>query len=286
MPSFPLPPTVYEALLRAGLAEDLGQAGDITTDAVVPVEARAQAVLAARQAGCVAGLDVALATFTLLDPECAVTRRAADGDPVAAGTVLAEIVGSARAVLTAERTALNLLGRLCGIASVTAEAVAAARRASPHARVCCTRKTTPGLRALEKYAVRCGGGTNHRFGLDDGILIKDNHIALAGGVAPAISRARAAAGHMVKLEVEVDTLDQLAEVLDLGADAVLLDNMAVETLRRAVTMVDGRLVTEASGGITPQRVAAIAATGVDLISLGWLTHSVRSLDVGLDIEAG
>ncbi|MCB9958828.1 MAG: carboxylating nicotinate-nucleotide diphosphorylase [Rhodospirillaceae bacterium] len=280
----PLSPLLYEPLVRAAITDDLGRGGDITTDAVIPLGTVAEAQIVSRQKGCVSGLEVALTAFRMLDPGVVLVRHVADADRVEAGDVLATIGGQARALLTAERTALNLLGRMCGIATVTGAAADAARFASPHARVCCTRKTTPGLRVLEKYAVRCGGGVNHRFGLDDGVLIKDNHVALAGGIAPAIARAKAAVGHMVKIEVEVDTLDQLREVLDLGADAVLLDNMDLNTLTQAVALVDGRLITEASGGITPDKVADVAGTGVDLLSLGWLTHSAKTLDVALDIE--
>ncbi len=283
----PLPPTLhpllYQPLVRRALEEDLGRAGDMTSDAVVPPDAKAQARLVARQDGRIAGLGVALAAFTEIDPAIAVTVDHGDGSDAAAGAILALLRGPARGLLTAERVALNLLGRLCGIA--TATHTAARATAGTRARVTCTRKTTPGLRALEKYAVRVGGGVNHRFGLDDGILIKDNHIVVAGGIEPAVTRARAFAGHMVKIEVEVDTLAQLETVLRLPVDAVLLDNMAPDMLRRAVDMAAGRVVTEASGGITPARVAEVAATGVDLISLGWLTHSVTNLDVALDFEA-
>ena len=210
--------------------------------------------------------------------------RAADGDDVAAGTVLAEVSGPARAILSAERVALNLLGRLCGIATETRRVVALV--AGSGARVACTRKTTPGLRALEKYAVRVGGGSNHRFGLDDAVLIKDNHVAVAGGVGPAVRRAKTAVGHMVKVEVEVTSLAQVAEALDAGAEVILLDNMTPGQMREAVALVAGRAVTEASGGITPDNAAAIAATGVDVLSLGWLTHSVPALDVALDVVVG
>lgn len=204
----------------------------------------------------------------------------ADGSNVAQGEIIASVAGPARAILTAERTALNFLSRLSGIATATSSIVNAVR--GYNARIVCTRKTTPGLRTLEKYAVRAGGGSNHRFGLDDAILIKDNHIAMAGGIRPAIERARASVGHLVKIEVEVDTLAQLEESLALTPDAVLLDNMSVEELRRAVAMVAGRAVTEASGRITSDTAPAIAATGVDLISIGWLTHSAPILDIGLD----
>ena len=240
-----------------------------------------EAVIAARQPGVVAGLEAALLAFELVEPGLRIERLRADGARVARGDRVAHISGPARGVLAAERTALNLLSRMSGVATATralADAIAGSK-----AKIVCTRKTTPGLRTLEKEAVRLGGGANHRFGLDDAMLIKDNHLALAGGVKPALERARAHAGHLVKIELEVDTLDQLAEALEIGVDAVLLDNMSPETLRRAVAMVDGRAVTEASGRISPETVAAVAATGVDLISSGWITHSAPILDLGLDI---
>jgi nicotinate-nucleotide pyrophosphorylase (carboxylating) len=277
----PLYPLLYEPLILRALEEDLGRAGDLTSDAILPSNLQAEARVVARAAGRVAGLLPALAAFRLLDPGIVVEPAAADGEDVAAGTVLANLRGPARALLSAERTALNLLGRLCGIATATRDLQALV---APHgAHVVCTRKTTPGLRALEKYAVRCGGGRNHRFGLDDAVLIKDNHVALAGGIAPALERVRRAVGHLVKIELEVDSLAQLREALDLGADVVLLDNMPLETLREAVAMAKGKAVTEASGGITPATAAAIAATGVDLLSVGWLTHSAPALDVALDV---
>jgi nicotinate-nucleotide pyrophosphorylase (carboxylating) len=272
---------IIEPIVRAALLEDLGRAGDITTDAIVPEHAEIEAVIVARQPGVVAGLDAALLAFELLDPELRVERLRADGARVARGDMVARIAGRARPVLAAERTALNLLSRMSGVA--TATRVLADATTGFKAKIVCTRKTTPGLRTLEKEAVRLGGGANHRFGLDDAMLIKDNHIAMAGGVGPALELARQHAGHLVKIELEVDTLDQLAEALEVGVDAVLLDNMAPETLRRAVTMVDGRAVTEASGRISLETVAAVAATGVDLISSGWITHSAPILDLGLDI---
>ncbi|CAK0774197.1 putative nicotinate-nucleotide pyrophosphorylase (carboxylating) [uncultured Gammaproteobacteria bacterium] len=273
-------PLLYEPILRAALAEDLGLAGDLTSDAVVPATTRARAKLVARPAGRIAGLSVALATFSLLDSAVVIRQRVPDGADVPAGTVLAEVEGAARPILAGERTALNLLGRLCGIATATHDI--ATIIADLPTRIVCTRKTTPGLRALEKYAVRAGGGGNHRYGLNDGVLIKDNHLVAAGGLRPAVERARDRLGHMVKIEVEVDTLAQLEELLPLKVDAVLLDNMSPETLREAVRMVAGRMITEASGGVTPATVRAVAEAGVDLISLGWLTHSVRNFDVGLD----
>ena len=272
---------IIEPVVRAALLEDLGRAGDITTDAVVPAEAKVEAVIAARQPGVLAGLDAALLAFELIDPALRIERLRADGDRISRGETVAQISGRARGVLGAERTALNLLSRISGVATATralADAIA-----GYEAKIVCTRKTTPGLRTLEKEAVRLGGGANHRFGLDDAMLIKDNHIALAGGVRAALERAQRHAGHLVKIELEVDTLDQLAEALEVGVDAVLLDNMTPETLRRAVAMVDGRAVTEASGRISPETAAAVAATGVDLISSGWITHSAPILDLGLDI---
>ncbi len=279
----PLRRILIEPLVRGALLEDLGRAGDLTTDLIVPVEVPARAALVARESGVVAGLDLAKLAFELIDPEIAVEIAANDGSVVAPGAVIARISGPARGILTAERTALNFLGHLSGIASVTASIVAAVR--GTKAKIVCTRKTTPGLRAVEKYAVRAGGGANHRFGVDDALLIKDNHVAIAGGVAPALRRARAGVGHLVKIEVEVDTLDQLREALGEGADAVLLDNMSLEMLAKAVAIVDGRAITEASGRVTPKSAPSIAATGVDLISIGWLTHSAPVLDIGLDFEA-
>jgi nicotinate-nucleotide pyrophosphorylase (carboxylating) len=281
LPIAPLYPLLYEPLIRRALEEDLGRAGDLTSDAVLPPDLAAEARVVARAAGRVAGLPAALAAFRLLDASIRIEEHAADGADVEAGAHLATVRGPARSLLSAERTALNLLGRLCGIATATRDMVALV---APHgARIVCTRKTTPGLRALEKFAVRCGGGHNHRFGLDDAVLIKDNHVALAGGIRPAVERARQAVGHLVKIEVEVDSLDQLGEALDLGADVVLLDNMPLEMLREAVAMARGRAITEASGGINPKTAAAIAATGVNLLSMGWLTHSAPALDVALDV---
>jgi nicotinate-nucleotide pyrophosphorylase (carboxylating) len=278
-----LPEIMLEPLVRIALLEDLGRAGDITTNATVPADMQGSAVLRARQRGVVAGLDLSRLAFRLVNPEVAVTIERPDGSAVAEGDVIARISGPARGILTGERVALNFLCHLSGIASATRAIVDAV--SAYHTKIVCTRKTTPGLRAVEKYAVRAGGGSNHRFGLDDAVLIKDNHIAIAGGVRPAIERARAGCGHMVKIEVEVDTLDQLEEVLTIGADAVLLDNMTPETLRRAVGMVSGRAITEASGRITADSAPAIAAAGVDLISVGWITHSAPILDIGLDIPA-
>ncbi len=282
MTPVPLARIMVEPLVRAALREDLGRAGDLTTDAIVPAGLAARAALVARETGVVAGLDLAKLAFALVDPNVAMQVEIDDGATVTAGSVIARVSGPARGILTAERTALNFLGHLSGIASATASVVAAVR--GTKAKITCTRKTTPGLRAVEKYAVRAGGGANHRFGLDDAILIKDNHVAIAGGVTQALRRARAAAGHLVKIEIEVDNLDQLKEALGEGADAVLLDNMNLEMLAKAVAMVDGHAMTEASGRVTPESAPAIAATGVDLISIGWLTHSAPVLDIGLDFE--
>ncbi|AIB13401.1 nicotinate-nucleotide pyrophosphorylase (plasmid) [Azospirillum argentinense] len=276
-----LHPLTYEPIVRAALAEDLGRAGDITTDSIVPADAVATARVAARQDGRVAGLEVALSAFRILDPAAELRVEHGDGADVAPGATIATVTARARALLTAERTALNLLGRLSGIATATRALVREVE--GTRARIVCTRKTTPGLRVLEKHAVRLGGGFNHRFGLDDAVLVKDNHIAVAGGIRPAVERVRAAIGHMVKVEVEVDTLAQLEELLTLPVDVVLLDNMDPPTLRRAVAMVDGRMVTEASGNVTLSTVRAIAEAGVDMISVGWLTHSAPNLDVGLDM---
>ncbi len=277
-----LPAVLVEPLVRAALVEDLGRAGDITTDALVPAEAQARGAFVARQAGTLAGLDLAALAFRLVDPAVVMTPERRDGERLQPGDVIARLAGPARGILTGERVALNFMGHLSGIATATSAIVDAI--AHTQARITCTRKTTPLLRSVEKYAVRCGGGANHRFGLDDAILIKDNHIAIAGGVGPALARARAAAGHLVKIEIEVDTLAQLEEVLAIGAaDAVLLDNMGLAALREAVGMVGGRAVVEASGGIDLGSAAGVAETGVDLLSAGWLTHSARVLDIGLDI---
>lgn len=279
----PLPALMIEPLVRAALLEDLGRAGDLTTDAIVPEAARARTVLRARRPGVVAGLDFALTAFRLIDPRIEATPARHDGDRLARGDVIARIEGPARGILTAERTALNFLGHLSGIASATRQVVDAI--AGHRAQVVCTRKTLPGLRIAQKYAIRVGGGANHRFGLDDAVLIKDNHVAIAGGVAEAVARARAGVGHMVKIELEVDTIEQLRAALALRVDAILLDNMSPETMTEAVRLVDGRALTEASGGITPATAPAVAASGVDLISIGWLTHSAQVLDIGLDHEA-
>jgi len=281
--AFLSPLVIAEAVQRA-LNEDLGRAGDITSIATIPEATQAHAILIARQTGVIAGLPLAVAVFQRLSPDINIQAHFRDGGTVASGVHVLTISGLARAVLAGERTALNFVGRLSGIATLTADYVR--HTAGTKMRICCTRKTTPGLRALEKYAVRCGGGFNHRFGLDDAILIKDNHIAVAGGIRPVLKRARAQAGHLVKIEIEVDNLTQLREVLDTGlADVVLLDNMDVADLSEAVKMAKGRVVLEASGGVTQNSIARIAATGVDYASAGALTHSAANFDVALDIDA-
>jgi nicotinate-nucleotide pyrophosphorylase (carboxylating) len=277
-----LPTIMIEPLVRMALLEDLGRAGDLTTDAIVPIDRRTTTLLVARQPGVVAGIDLARLAFQLIDPAIEMRTERVDGTALAPGAVIATITGPARGILTAERVALNFLCRLSGIATATASVVAAVRDFKT--KIVCTRKTTPGLRVIEKYAVRVGGGSNHRFGLDDAVLIKDNHVAIAGSITEALKRARNGVGHLVKIEIEVDTLDQLREALDCGVDAVLLDNMDPATLAEGVAMVAGRAVTEASGRITPATAPQIAATGVNLISIGWLTHSVGVLDIGLDFR--
>ena len=276
----PLPDLLIDPVVRAALAEDLGHAGDITALACIDADARLEATFGARKAGTIAGLACARLAILAMDPDAKFKARVEDGDQVKAGAVLAKVSANARALLSAERTALNLLGRLSGVATLTRNYVDAI--AGTNARITDTRKTTPGLRALEKYAVRCGGALNHRFGLDDAILIKDNHVAACGGVGEAIRRARAFAGHLVKVECEVDSLAQLVEALDAGPDVVMLDNFSLKTLRVAVGMAAGRVVLEASGGVTLDTVRDIAETGVDVISVGALTHSASVLDIGLD----
>lgn len=278
----PLPAIMVEPLVRAALLEDLGRAGDITTAATIPASILMDGVVAARESGVLAGTAVAALAFRLLDPGISVTIEKPDGSRVSPGDIAIRLQGPARAILSAERVALNLLCHLSGVATATAALVAAARPFP--ARIVCTRKTTPGLRMLEKHAVRAGGGSNHRFGLDDAVLIKDNHVALAGGIRTAIERSRQAVGPFVKIEVEVDTLAQLAEALETGVDAVLLDNMTPEQMCEAVRMVDGRALVEASGRIRLETVNAVAASGVDLISAGWITHSAPALDLGLDVK--
>jgi nicotinate-nucleotide pyrophosphorylase (carboxylating) len=276
----PLSDLLIAPVVRAAILEDIGRAGDITALACVPAEAELRAVFAARRGGVVAGLACVRLALRELDPHAHFHHDAVDGQIVAAGALLATIDGNARAILTAERTALNLLGRLSGIATLTRDFVDAVE--GTKARIADTRKTTPGLRALEKYAVRCGGGVNHRFGLDDAILIKDNHVAACGSVGEAIRRAKAFAGHLIKVEVEVDSLIQLQEALACDPDVIMLDNFSLDDLRDAVEIAAGRVKLEASGGVTLETVRAIAETGVDVISVGALTHSAKVLDIGLD----
>jgi nicotinate-nucleotide pyrophosphorylase (carboxylating) len=273
---------VIDDLIARGLREDLGHGHDITSAALIPADKKGRAVMRARKAGVLAGAAIAARVFVMCDAPLDVKIHKGDGAALNPGDDILTITGPARSILTAERTALNLACHLSGIATETARYVDAVR--GTKARIVCTRKTLPGLRAMQKYAVRVGGGHNHRFGLDDGLLIKDNHIALAGGVAAALAAARKNAGHMVKVEIEVDTIAQLEEALAHGADVVLLDNMPPAYLRRAVDMARGRAVTEASGGITLDTVRAVAEAGVDIISVGALTHSVVALDLGLDVD--
>ena len=275
-------PLLVEPVVRAALEEDIGRAGDITSDLTIPPDQRAKARIVARKPGTIAGLIAAECAFRLVDPETAFLGGTPDGSKVEAGTTLAVIAGNARAMLMAERVALNFAGHLSGVATATGALVDAV--AGTKARIVCTRKTLPGLRTLQKYAVRCGGGFNHRFGLDDAVLIKDNHLVAAGGLKQAIERVRAGTGHMVRIELEVDTLAQLEHALALGVDSVLLDNMSIDDLSRAVALAKGRAVLEASGNVTLATVRAIAETGVDYISSGALTHSVANLDLGLDFE--
>jgi nicotinate-nucleotide pyrophosphorylase (carboxylating) len=277
-----LPSSVVDKAVAESLAEDLGLGGDITTQATVAIGTRAAAVIAAREAGTIAGVQLAEAAFKTLDPFTQFEVFVGDGSRIEAGGVIARVSGEARTLLTAERTALNFLGHLSGIATLTARYVAEV--AGTKARIIDTRKTTPGMRALQKFAVRCGGGINHRFGLFDAVLIKDNHIVASGGIAAALERARARVGHMVKVEIEVTNLDELDDALQLDPDALLLDNMPLATLQAAVKEVAGRIVTEASGGVNLGTVRAIAETGVDLISVGALTHSAPVLDIGLDFD--
>ena len=280
---FSRPPAalLVEPLVRQALEEDLGRAGDITSDLTIAAGTQATARLVARKSGTIAGLIAAEAAFRLVDPALKFSVSAPDGTAVQSGALLATVSGPARAILSAERVALNFAGHLSGVATATAALVAAV--AGTKARIVCTRKTLPGLRILQKYAVRCGGGFNHRFGLDDAVLIKDNHIAAAGGIAPALARVRAGLGHMTKVEIEVDSLAQLEEALGLGADTILLDNMSIEELNKAVAMANGRAVLEASGNVTLATVREIAATGVDTISSGAITHSAVNLDIGVDV---
>jgi len=286
MPMRDLPDIIVEPIVRRALEEDLGLAGDVTTNAVVPPNVKARAAIRARKAGTIGGLQPALTAFRLIDPSLKIETGKPDGAWVSGGDTIATLEGSARSLLTAERVALNFLGHLSGVATATARLVEAVRSAGVNVktRITCTRKTTPGLRALERQAVLLGGGFNHRFNLADAILIKDNHIAVAGGVVAALKAAQARAGHMVQIEIEVDTIEQLLQALAAGAKIVLLDNMSVEEMAEAVRLTAGRAVLEASGGVALETAAAIARTGVDYISSGALTHSAPSLDVALDFE--
>lgn len=280
-------PALNEVLLKplveAALTEDLGRRGDVTSQATIPADMQAQLQIKARQAGVICGMDLARLSFFLIDAQIEFTAQVIDGEMVDANTVLATVRGNARHLLTAERTALNFMTHLSGIATATRQIVDSV--ADYPAQITCTRKTIPGLRTVQKYAVRCGGGRNHRLGLDDAILIKDNHIAIAGDIKTAIQQAQDFAGHLIPIEVEVDTLDQLKQALDAGVTLVLLDNMSPEILSQAVAMCNGRAKTEASGGITPETVQAVAETGVDFIAMGYLTHSTTALDIGLDFSA-
>jgi nicotinate-nucleotide pyrophosphorylase (carboxylating) len=271
---------LIERLVRQALEEDMGRAGDITTDAIIPAGQPARAIVAARESGVVCGLIAAAPAFGLIDPQIVLLPQLPDGSDIGKGQTIAVLEGPARSLLTAERVVLNFMGHLSGVATATHELVA--RVAGTKARIICTRKTLPGLRVLQKYAVRCGGGLNHRFGLDDAVLVKDNHIQAAGGIAEAVRALRGRLGPMVKIEIEVDTLEQLETALGLGIDAILLDNMTPETMARAVAITKGRATLEASGGVTLDRVRAIAESGVDYISSGAITHSARNLDLGLD----
>ena len=274
---------LLKPLVEAALTEDLGRRGDVTSQATIPADMQAKLEIKARQAGVICGMDLARLSFAMVDPQIEFVAQVADGEWVDAGTVLASVRGNARHLLTAERTALNFMTHLSGIATDTRKIVNSV--AEYPAQITCTRKTIPSLRIVQKYAVRCGGGRNHRLGLDDAILIKDNHIAIAGDIKTAIKQAQNFAGHLIPIEVEVDTLEQLAQALDAGVSLVLLDNMSPEILVQAVTMCKGRARTEASGGITPETVQAAAKTGVDFIAMGYLTHSTTALDIGLDFSA-
>ncbi len=277
-----LSPLIIDKVVSRALREDFGDAGDITTAATIPANATSTAIIAARKSGVIAGIDLALAAFRLVDPAVRISIEKDDGARVETGDIVLGIEGTARSILSAERVALNFLGHLSGVATATAALVDSIK--GTKAKITCTRKTTPGLRAFEKHAVRCGGGHNHRFGLYDAVMIKDNHIAASGGIANALRAARAAAGHMVKIEIEVDGLAQLTQALDEGADVVLLDNMSTDDLKKAVAINNGRAVLEASGNVTVETVRAIAETGIDVISSGWITHSAPGLDLGMDFK--
>ncbi|GAA0806600.1 carboxylating nicotinate-nucleotide diphosphorylase [Psychrobacter piscatorii] len=274
---------LLKPLIEDALAEDLGRRGDVTSQATIPADMQAQLQIKARQSGVICGMDLARLSFALVDAKIEFLAQVQDGETVAAGAVLATVKGNARHLLTAERTALNFMTHLSGIATATRQIVDSV--AQYPAQITCTRKTIPGLRIVQKYAVRCGGGRNHRLGLDDAILIKDNHIAIAGDIKTAIEQAQHFAGHLIPIEVEVDTLEQLEQALEAGVSLVLLDNMSPEVLSQAVAMCKGRAKTEASGGITPETVQAAASTGVDFIAMGYLTHSTTALDIGLDFSA-
>ena len=274
---------LLKPLVEDALAEDLGRRGDVTSQATIPADMQAQLQIKARQSGVICGMDLARLSFALVDASIEFVAQVQDGETVAAGAVLATVKGNARHLLTAERTALNFMTHLSGISTATRQIVDSV--AQYPAQITCTRKTIPGLRIVQKYAVRCGGGRNHRLGLDDAILIKDNHIAIAGDIKTAIEQAQHFAGHLIPIEVEVDTLEQLEQALEAGVSLVLLDNMSPEILSQAVAMCKGRAKTEASGGITPETVRAAASTGVDFIAMGYLTHSTTALDIGLDFSA-
>ncbi len=276
----PIPQTIIQHCLDLAFSEDLGRAGDITTASIISPAALTKAHIMARKPGIIAGIEIARQAFISADRNISFITHVEDGEPVTSGTLIAEISGPARGILIAERTALNFLGHLSGIATLTHQFVSVIDGTKAH--ICCTRKTTPGLRAMEKFAVRAGGALNHRFGLDDAVLIKDNHIVVAGGIKPALKAAKSSIGHMVKIEIEVDTLEQLSEVMAEGADVVMLDNMAPDILRKAVAIIDGRALSEASGGVDLNSVRAIAEAGVDMISVGAITHSAPTLDLGLD----
>jgi len=273
--------TGLDRIIENALAEDI-HTGDITTLAVVPERRKARARLTAKEPLVLAGMEAATRVFQLLDPRIRVTPRFADGDLLESGVIIAEILGDAASLLQGERVALNILQRMCGVATLTARYVAAIE--GTKARVVDTRKTTPGLRILEKYAVRVGGGINHRTGLYDGVLIKENHIAAAGGITEAIARARAYIPHTMKIEVETETLAEVAEALTAGAEIIMLDNMDTAAMREAVAMIAGRALVEASGGVNLETVREIAETGVDIISVGALTHSARAMDISMLME--
>ncbi len=279
-----LNPLLYDKLVRAALEEDIGRAGDITTQACIPAGTQAVCQFVVRKPGVVAGIPVAQEAFRQIDPSVKFETLHPDGTHISERTAVARVSGDARAILTAERVGLNFMSRLSGTATLTAKYVDLVKHTK--AKVCCTRKTTPGLRALEKYAVRCGGGMNHRFGLDDAVLIKDNHIAVCGGITAALRAAKAAIGHLVKIEIEIDGLDQLDEVIAEGADVVLFDNMSPAEMAEGVRRIAGRMKTEASGGVRLENIKEVAEAGVDLLSSGSITHSAPILDIGLDIAVG